>query len=177
MSSLKFDSARLWGISETEILETWSGGIVANKQSKKPGYKVTSIQQCGNNRGGDMKLNYESWCDACGALWTAVRNCCCGEEVTIITRSWQSSQDHGNHQTTITIITRPWQSSEDHWIAIIWTFSVWRLSMSFASREEEKDMIHTHIQISQEEWRILFTISVFPLKSVFPPIVLDDLTP
>jgi len=27
-----------------------------------------------------MKLNYESWCDACGALWTAVRNCCCGEE-------------------------------------------------------------------------------------------------
>ena len=114
MSSLKFDSARLWGISETEILETWSGGTVANKQSKKPGYKVTSIQQCGNNRGGDMKLNYESWCDACGALWTAVRNCCCGEEVTIITRSWQSSQDHGNHHKIMAIIRRLSPSSQDH---------------------------------------------------------------
>ena len=123
------DESRNIEFSEVRFCKTarnlwdWNTGNVkwgncCKQTIEKPGYIVTStrsIQQCGNNWGGDMKLNYESWCDACGTLWTAVRNCCCGEEVIIIKRSWQSSwqssEDHGNHQKIMAIIRRSWQSS------------------------------------------------------------------
>ena len=99
-----------------------------------------------------MKLNFESWCDACGTLWTAVRNCCCGEEVSIITRSWQSSW-HSWQSSEATIITWSWQSS---WTS--WTFSVWRPSMLIASREDDKGVIRTHIYISKEEEDMIYNI-------------------
>ena len=153
LSSLKFDSTRLRGISETEILETWSGAIVANKQSKKRGYKVTStrsFQKCGNNWGGDYEV--ELW-ELVWRLWGTLDSY---QKLLL----WR--RDHHHHKI-MAIITRSWQSSGH---------LVWDDHLCYLPLGSRRKTWYAHKFIFLRRKRIWFTISVFLRRRISHTIYL-----